>query len=435
MAESFVQLPPDGTGKQVDTFAVVDPVTGATKQRQAVVVADPNNAQNVSQVDPQGNLSVRLSDAGGLIDLGPQMIVDGDQAASGAEPGVVVHVSPNTPVFLDQSGLNPIAGKAPSGAVTPVRVGADGGIVLSDCAVPNGAPFTLSALNQGITLDTQYYASVVVHFEGTFTATVSWQLSNDPNLSAFIAGGVVTNANAVSVVPSTVTTPNILIFPCTARYLRLYLSGYTSGSVVILPIFRLLPWQNGAAQNLQFIGGTAVVTAGVAGIPSIGGNIAPGSAPTANPVPVGGIDYTGLTRRFETDANGAQIVAGILRPGWQWGSYNVTYGPNIASIIATATAAQSTIAPVLTGGLDQGGLARFAAVDAFGAGALSAMPPQSGGVGMADLLREIGGLLRVIAYYQHSLATAQPVSVADDPETLLNDYLQPRADVGINSLQ
>jgi hypothetical protein len=42
--ESYVQIAPDSTGKYIDCFTVTDEVTGATKYRQAVVVADPIQA-------------------------------------------------------------------------------------------------------------------------------------------------------------------------------------------------------------------------------------------------------------------------------------------------------------------------------------------------------------------------------------------------------
>ena len=44
---------------------------------------------------------------------------------------------------------------------------------------------------------------------------------------------------------------------------------------------------------------------------AVGGNIAAGTAPNANPVLMGGIDNTGLTRRVLTTVAGAQGVAGF----------------------------------------------------------------------------------------------------------------------------
>ena len=58
-AESFVQVAVDGAGKAIDTFAVINLLTGATQQRQAVVVADPAFAANVAGVTGGGDAQVR----------------------------------------------------------------------------------------------------------------------------------------------------------------------------------------------------------------------------------------------------------------------------------------------------------------------------------------------------------------------------------------
>lgn len=51
MAESYVQVATDGTGKQVDAFTVADQNTGATRYRQAIVIGDPNSAAGVVSVE------------------------------------------------------------------------------------------------------------------------------------------------------------------------------------------------------------------------------------------------------------------------------------------------------------------------------------------------------------------------------------------------
>jgi hypothetical protein len=66
-----------------------------------------------------------------------------------------------------------------------------------------------------------------------------------------------------------------------------------------------------ANNSITQFGGTNIVTAGVAGIPSVGGNIAPGTAATANPMPIGGVDASNLTRRLLTDATGKAQVSVI----------------------------------------------------------------------------------------------------------------------------
>jgi hypothetical protein len=70
------------------------------------------------------------------------------------------------------------------------------------------------------------------------------------------------------------------------------------------------PVTGALAVDTAQIGGIAVVTGGITGLQATGGNIAPGAAPTAYPVPMGSVDYGGLTRRILTDSQGHQIAIG-----------------------------------------------------------------------------------------------------------------------------
>ena len=71
------------------------------------------------------------------------------------------------------------------------------------------------------------------------------------------------------------------------------------------------------SSNIAQYGGSAIVNAGLAGVPSVGGNTAAGVAPTVNPVQIGGIDTGGLGRRLLTDTSGQMVVVGpdISRAG------------------------------------------------------------------------------------------------------------------------
>ena len=53
MAESYVQVATDGSGKQIDTF-----VPGTT-HRQVVVLGDPNTAANVAVIDAAGAVTMK----------------------------------------------------------------------------------------------------------------------------------------------------------------------------------------------------------------------------------------------------------------------------------------------------------------------------------------------------------------------------------------
>jgi hypothetical protein len=71
------------------------------------------------------------------------------------------------------------------------------------------------------------------------------------------------------------------------------------------------------SQNLGSIAGTAPVTAGQNGMLAVGGNIAAGTTPTANPVLIAGVDTntTPLTRRLLTDTTGKLLtIATTLGP-------------------------------------------------------------------------------------------------------------------------
>jgi hypothetical protein len=72
-SESFVQVGIDGAGKQIDTAAIVNPATGATQHRQAVVVGDASFAANVSAVQQSGDQLIRSYT---LEDLLLQMLIE-----------------------------------------------------------------------------------------------------------------------------------------------------------------------------------------------------------------------------------------------------------------------------------------------------------------------------------------------------------------------
>lgn len=70
-------------------------------------------------------------------------------------------------------------------------------------------------------------------------------------------------------------------------------------------------------------GGTNVVTGGVNGMPAVGGNIAVGTARTANPVPVGGQDINSMTRAALYDVQGSASMVG---PGETIGQFSLGTG-------------------------------------------------------------------------------------------------------------
>ena len=105
----------------------------------------------------------------------------------------------------------------------------------------------------------------------------------------------------------TASAANILYtFPIQYRYIRLRIaSTITGGSIQAFTALKKSAFSSASTlvanattanlltnSNLVTVGGTAVVTGGVAGIQAIAGNIADGSAQTANPVEVAGYTVT-----------------------------------------------------------------------------------------------------------------------------------------------
>lgn len=157
------------------------------------------------------------------------------------------------------------------------------------------------------TIDTQGYNSFNIT---SFAQTANITTCNDRE-GTFIALSGTPLAIAAAYVTATTANANFS-FPCLARYIRV--TVVTAG--VAVGYLRAAPWVPGYATPLPVnhaqTAGTATVTAGVAGMQAVGGNIAAGAAPTAAPVLIAGVDNntTPLTRRLLTDTAGRLIVDG-----------------------------------------------------------------------------------------------------------------------------
>ena len=180
-----------------------------------------------------------------------------------------------------------------------------GALVLSD-ALPVNVP--IEPVGATIIIDTTGYQSVNIT---TALLAANVTASNDLKTFSAVSGSPVTLGTLVTAV----TASGNFWFPCPCRYL--VLTPTTLGTATVY--LRTVPWNGAytttvptgvAQENLSQYGGTAVVTGGVAGVPSAGGNVAPGSARTANPVPVGGADASNLTRVLLTDNGGRPVVIG-----------------------------------------------------------------------------------------------------------------------------
>lgn len=192
---------------------------------------------------------------------------------------------------------------------------------ITKALIPSDAPASIygnGSTNNNILaiIDTTGYQSLTVETSGTWSATVTVSCSNDGNTWNGLLGY---NTLGASAGLSTFNINGQYVFPALGRFIRLQITAYTSGNVQTISYLRQQPVSTLTNQNLSLISGNAVITAGVGGMLAVGGNIANGIAPTANPILTAGIDTSGLTRRILTDTSGRLIQAltdaqGTVRP-------------------------------------------------------------------------------------------------------------------------
>jgi hypothetical protein len=412
MAESFVQVPPDSTGKQIDAYAVISP-TGNLSYRQTIVIGDPGTAGNALGVDEHSRIKVKPQDFGAL-----DMMMEDLQQATGNGPGLLIGpdtpIDPQNPVGLaiqtvlrDPVQLDPayptvIGGVPPSGVPARIAIGPDNRVQLSDA--PPTQEYSLSSTGILFMLDTTGYNSLSISLIGTWVGTVTFTGSNDGstwnNAPAYQVGAPV---NGFTTAP---TANGTYVLPTMNRFIRATVTTYTSGTIIAVPYLR-----TGTAQQTIAIGG-------------IGGNIAPGSAATANPLPTGATDSGGITRRIQSDVNGNLQHVGVLPPGYQLNSYSVTYG-KYSQIVNSSTPAQSAIAPALVGGVDGSQAARPFLTDSVGALLVGSEGSTAANQSIQELLTQILGVLRVQSQYLFEIRNASmgTASDKDEPDLLLNDMM------------
>ena len=258
-------------------------------------------------------------------------------------------------------------------------------LILSDAP----APLPISG-GSGATIivDTQGYQTLNITTQG-LAANVT--CSNDKITWSSLSGApLVFGALGTAVAAHTGYT-----FPCIARYIRFILSATGSATIFL----RNSPWigtynttaptvpSGTATNNISQIGGTATVTAGVGGTLAVGGNIAVGSAQTTNPLVIGGIDTSNLTRRLQTDSSGRLIISSIDQS-------NTTR--NLGSISPTNTMQNIPALAVQD-------LAQFE------------------GQSISDLLNQVLIELKILNYYNFTLLTTGTINVSDEPTVLRND--------------
>lgn len=234
-------------------------------------------------------------------------------------------------VDVDPQLSLPVAGADPQGYARRLSLSELGQVVPADGRTFVGSLSRIGTIWQA---ETTGYNSIVVQVlvqvAGTFTLT--FQTSNDATTWTAISGWPVAGAAAPV---STTAAAGQWVFPALGRYFRVQVTAYTSGIPAAVGILKSAPAFFPASSpsiaanssvNIAQIGATAPVTGGVAGILAIGGNIAVGAAPTANPIPLAW-DGTN-TRRILTDA-----VSG----GVALGAAGVSNGASVSTLISAAT--------------------------------------------------------------------------------------------------
>ena len=219
----------------------------------------------------------------------------------------------------------------PQGYAMGLRVNDAGGLILADNQSVTGS---LNRIGAVVNLETTGYNSVsvqVVPGPVAFSGTITFQASNDRSTWNSVLAWPV--AGGTAPVTSTTASGQWLI-PSVGRFFRAQVTAYTSGIAVVVAVLKNQnAWQpqstpsvtiaSNSAINVSQIGGTTPVTAGVAGMFAVGGNIAEDTAATSNPLICGGVVRTALPASTvvagdairETYSQSGQLITKENAPG------------------------------------------------------------------------------------------------------------------------
>lgn len=256
-------------------------------------------------------------------------------------------------VPVDPYAPNPIWGRDPNGNPTTLSLTETGQMLPADGRTLVGSRAG-AAVGTVLQLDTTGFGAVSVQLQGTFTGTITFQSSNDATTWTASAGWAI-GGGAVPI--TTATAVGQWLFPCVGRFFRVQVTTAGTGNpIAIATLKNAGAWfpASTISTNMAQIAGTASVTAGVAGMAAVGGNIAVGSAPTANPIPLAW-DGTN-TRRILTDASSGGVVLG---------SSTVTNGQTLARFSQTGLTPAATQIKASAGRLTMLTVANGAAVAGY----------------------------------------------------------------------
>lgn len=237
--------------------------------------------------------------------------------------------------------LNVEVVKQPANPSTPVADVVATGVLFLQNTIGNALPANAGSF---VSVALGGHTTVAVHLlTNTLSSAITIQHSTDGLV--WVTAQTCLNVNASTWAGSTIaaaTTGTFLVPVVGTGFFRVVCQSAVTGSASVVLRATVAPMQS-VWQNLMWINSTAVVTAGVAGMLAVGGNIAPGVAPTANPVLTAGIDGGGLTRSIKTNTSGQVVIDGIVGQG----------------IAATGN-------PLLMGGVDSATLTRRLLTDTSG---------------------------------------------------------------------
>lgn len=288
---------------------------------------DANTIRTVNATDSQVAVTAAMGDPRILSPNGLGVTVSDSQVAEAQSQDQPIFVAITGDPAGDFAGVNILeqlvddaTGLALSTRViNPPKLDPNGMLITSDCVGPIKIWGQGTGTPQAYFIDTMGYASLHVSAFGA-NATCNWQ--NELNANGVQPVNFTPSSGSVN---AAIPINTCVVFPVAARWLRIT-PGVAANSYVIVYL-RRDPMSPGLGTNLSTVLGSNVATA-ASGVLAVGGNIAAGAAPTANPNLMAGVDsgevrlaaaLTGLvpvplTRRFLTDTLGRQRLTNEVAP-------------------------------------------------------------------------------------------------------------------------
>lgn len=209
----------------------------------------------------------------------------------------------NKIVDVDPAVSMPVAGNDPQGYTRRIAVTELGHIIPADGRVLQGSRTGAGVILQG---DATGYGTLVFQAFNGF-GTPGWNVAPEfSNDGATWTSAQFWNVSGGSATSGAAASAGLFVTPVLGRFFRFRCTSYATGAPSVIAVLKqgsffpplatagLLVTTSNASTNVAQIGGTAPVTAGVAGMLAVGGNIAEDTAATSNPLICGGVARTAL---------------------------------------------------------------------------------------------------------------------------------------------